>query len=54
MQHAQEPMLYLTSIVFVSMLQDRAHPEPAAQAPSNIRDLLNFLTKKEMEIALED
>lgn len=54
MQHAQAPVLYLTSIAFGSMLPDRAHSESAAQAPSNIRDLLNFLTKRQMKIALED
>jgi hypothetical protein len=36
------------------MLPDRAHSEPAAQAPSNIGDLLNFLKQKQMQIALED
>src|ERR1700731_4859571 len=49
MQHAQAPVRYLTSIAFVSMFLDRAHSESAAQASSNIRDLLNFLTMKQMK-----
>jgi len=49
MQHTQAPMRYLTSIAFVSMFLDRAHSKSAAQASSNIRDLLNFLTMKRMK-----
>jgi hypothetical protein len=53
MQHAQVVVLSDFTI-FVPTLPDRAHSQLAAQAPSNIGDLLNLSTKKQMQIALED
>jgi hypothetical protein len=53
MQHAQVVVLS-DFTVFVPTLPDRAHSQLAAQAPSNIGDLPNLLTKKQMQITLED